>query len=361
MKVILNFIYKHNHYVLFEKENEICLFRYNGSEILEITKVESLDVKSLISYLIDDSDNVQLLRSKVIVLNKIDLSKFSVLNKFIVLSLNENQKNNLIQKCDLLNIKKTGKSNKSRINKYFVFIGVLLLIVLGSFAVITEVSKNNFLKKYTYIEDEKNLGFYDMKYELVNIKHENYDGLFEDVNVSFYLPNNNYVLDRCESISCIYKDDVENSIVVMKMEDFYVDTLESLQNYMVGKDLSDIGISFDSVIERNNIKDDMDIIYNVVKYSSKEVNKKSSKDEIIDKYVFDYIAPIKIPYSKQYNNNSFIFFEGDILGYCSTYANMNVFDLKKGNDKYTIIFGNNKNEVLSRKEIINIAKTIVLK
>ena len=102
----------------------------------------------------------------------------------------------------------------------------------------------------------------------------------------------------------------------------------------------------------------MDFIYNSVLNINKKVDKRSSKEEITDKFILDYFMADMVPSNIAYYDK-IILLNGDKYGYIAISDDNIKISLKYNNDEISIYVSNYRGKVsLTEEEIINIVSTI---
>ena len=146
-------------------------------------------------------------------------------------------------------------------------------------------------------------------------------------------------------------------MVTWHVEAMYEDSFGYIDLQSIEKDF---GVSINEVFERNNINNSLDLMYNIILYSQKEINSSSSKNEIIDNFVFEYYRPLILPYTKDSTINKIIFFTGDKYGYANITDDTLIINLKLDDDEYRIAYAYSDDiqHKLTEEEIINIVSTV---
>ena len=110
-------------------------------------------------------------------------------------------------------------------------------------------------------------------------------------------------------------------------------------------------INVDKIIEKYNIKNEIDLLHKSYEYKNKKTNIFSSKEQIVEKFVFNNIYIYKLPLSKK-----MIFLKGDEYGIISISDGVRFLRLQKNDFDINFAFENNS---VSEKELIEIASTII--
>lgn len=355
MDIILHFSYNNKKYCIINYNNKILLYTFDN----KIVDEEKKFLGSIIKLLMDiNFSKENFFKYKITILNKNDLNISTNVENAIVLDIPEENRRNILSNCSSLY---TNQNNNINV-KPLIFIIFILLICIGSFIFLGNFNSKNLLEKYTYIRDPELADFYNEEYNIINITTKQTNNLFLDSFIKFENPYSNYSLSRGmeekngDSFNMnIYQGNNIPILTTMYVEEQYVDSFEYID---LEKFENEYNISTKKVFKRNNINNSLDLMYNIILYSKKEINSNSSKNEIIDNFTFEYFRPLIIPYDKNSNMNKILFFTGDKYGYATITDETIMICLKKGNSEYRIGFAyEENNNKLTEQEIINIVSS----
>ena len=249
---------------------------------------------------------------------------------------------------------------------------VLTGIILFAFIFLLFNKKTNntqLLEKYTYSFSENEINISNVKIETKNITKEQMNLNLNNEFVSLYIPYSNYevagkrqtfVNEPNNTVQDFYKSigDVEQRVAISFTKDGYKD-LTSL-NIMFEKFKKEYNeISLDDFLKRNNINDEMDFELSILKNKDKKVNKYSTKEEIIDKFVLDYFTDYLLSSQIEFCDK-LILLTGDVEGYVWKDENTIIIELKNKTNDYNIeissFYGNKIN--LKDEDIIDMISSI---
>jgi len=364
MRLILSFFYNGQLYIIFEYQTKIFLGKKTNNNLITMDDSEKKILRKIILLLISNDFSKNKILEKNITINY-QKEEINTIENAIILDLSD-KKDLFLENCASLNTVKENKKNNFNFKFVSLFI-IISFIIIGSVYFLNikkDVDNSEFLQKYTFVRDNELSEFYKEEIKIVNITQKTSNNLFNDSYIKFENPYDGYTLIRSLSKKNndafnmnLYQGSNIPALATWKVEEMYKNSfefidLETIQN--------EYDISLDEVFKRNNIYTSLDLMYNIILNSSKEVTSKSSKDEIIDKFVFEYYRPLIFPYDKDSSINKIIFFTGEKYGYANVTDNMIMINLKFNIDEYRIIYeySNEEQNKLTEEEIINIVSTL---
>jgi len=366
MNIKLNFIYNNNKYLIIENESKIILAKYENNVFIKILDNEKEGLIKILNLLFSSNFDIEkFLQNNIIILNKTEFNTPTPIQNTIVLDINAEKKDALFKNCETLYLMKENNKN----NTLIYILPLIVVVLLSSFFYLinySQLTNNNqqLLDKYTFARDPELEDFYKQEYKIVNVTNKESTNLFNDSFIRFENPYTGYSLsrgmtDEIDGMNMnIYQGYNIPGLVINLVEDLYADKFE---DSTFTEFENNYNISIDEVFKRNKINNKLDFMYNIILYSNKNVNSNSSKEEIIDKFTFEFFRPLEIPYSVNSSINKIIFFTGDKYGYANITDENIMIILKNGDGEYRIIFTYEKdqyNNKLTDEQIINIVSTI---
>lgn len=370
MKELVSFELYGTKYIFFENNGKICLSKIINGEILKIDENDKLRLKKIILILSEENfninefanQNVTLLQTNQNILN-------NPIENFIQISFSEGKDIIFLNNCHKLystnnftNVQKNKKTNKVFIGTFIVMSIIIVVLLLIPNVNINTINNQAILDKYTYILPDDEVNVLNVKVEtkkIVNVKSElNFNNKF----VSFNLPNNTYEFDIEQHYANVTTDLLYNSPTGEELETAYTigefTNLSDFENRFNNFKEKYSELSIEDFLKRNNINNRMDFIYNSVLNINKKVNKKSSKEEIIDKFILDYFMADMVPSTNVYYDK-IILLNGDKYGYIAISDDIINISLKYNNDEISIYISNREGKIsLTEEEIINIVSTM---
>ena len=284
-----------------------------------------------------------------------------------------NQNNSNLNNHEEFNNTSNHNSNKNFTQKgtslaNFKDILEIVLTCLFLFAIIfllanKKTDNTKLLEKYTYIPPEKYQQVYkNIDYETVDIKHVTKRDLFDGGYAKFYIEDNNYELLRSidELHTNIYQNSNGKRFALMYRDHELINLdFDSLKNdgFISDEFLSKYPeINIISFLNRNEIKTNYDLIYKSIINYNNMVDSKSTKNEIIDNFLFNYFLPLVVPYNNESQLHKFVFYTGDIRAYAVLQDTQ--YHLFVENDNYELDFIFDNDNLLTLDEIKDIVSTI---
>lgn len=366
MQILLNILYENNYYLFCLYDNKVYFIKHNKQTTLKIQQYEMQTLINLVNELVSDNFNPQEFLSKNILLLQKDMKVSFILECAIPIALDRNQFNNFIINCDKLEsyipeLKVIVELTKPV--KFLLGCIICLIIVASNLYVengkitLTKIDNSAILEKYTYkFKTDNYIRNNDMKIvkiikqvpkEKFNTKYLTLENIFKDYNLVENMNNDDtlemvvYEKNEEYQVSFWREQNPENEI---NFDDYQIDTKNKK-------------INIKDTFKRNKIKNQTDLIYNIILYSKKNLTKKSSKDEIKDNYVFQSVREKTIPYNIESKINKIIFFTKDIYGFAYINDNQTFIQLLKNDISYRIVLSPS----LTEEEIINLVSTIEYK
>ena len=241
--------------------------------------------------------------------------------------------------------------------KYLKIIVLILLAQLVCSCSLIKTDNSKLLEKYTFeLPDEYKEKVDKIKTKIVKIKHNKEDNLLTLETIKFKNMEND------NTITLYKKLTPTMSMYMLKSGSGYILINHDPESYddeinQIKKDFKEnySEIDIEDVFKRNNVKYDIDLVYNAIKYRDKKVDKTSSKNEIIDKFVFDYTFPIVVP-----ADDKVIFFTGDYYGYVNTWDKRFAIQSLNKDKIISVVYEDNSSETLNIPEddILHFVSTI---
>ena len=246
-----------------------------------------------------------------------------------------------------------------------IIIAIIIIIVfISTFIIMNSINKEKLLKKYHYNITEEQQDVFNIEHEFINIEQKKYDNLFNDEYIKFKNISDDYYLVREIKSDPMYANiyNSSNNIVLTtwKSDNFYNDlSYEYFEDLMTDEFIKEYPkANLKEVLKRNNINNDLDLIHMIIKNMDKKVDKKSSKNEIINKFTFDAMLPLFVPYDKSSSINKIICFDGYQNGYVYITDKNTYINVKKENDNIRIIFSPKEEKNISEEQIIDVISSI---
>ena len=360
MDILLEFIYNKSHYIIIKQNDFIYLGKIESNQYIKINDNEKQTLKKIIELFINDNlDKEKLDNQKIIVLNK-KQRQIPFNSKYLIgLVFSNQQVINIVNNC------KTIYKHHTHISSKHIYLTIIISVLIISFVLLIYIRNENhtsLYKQYINIKTENEQEFTNQQLKMVKLKNQEAVDVFDDEFLSFdsfcegyKLANQetktNYQMNIYRSNNCPY-------LAIMKSKSISEEELKEI-------DAASLNINnnrdIQSIYKRYGINNLMDLIYNVVIYNNKKINKTSSKQEIKDRIFFETARKVVIPYSKESKTNEFIFYEGQSNSY--TYINdkmIVIYCLVNGND-YKIIIQNTDELDLNLININNIMNTLKIK
>lgn len=347
---ILCFSLNGSKYLFYTNGNKIKLGRLNGKTVDRVQSGDKKVLKEIIEILCSSDMDKQALFSKNISILDHDINGINYdTNKVIVLSFTNNKKSVFLDNCKSFEVAK-----KSR-NGWIPFFAVLvtsLLVVFGIlFTSVVNGSKNSYkssskkelLSKYTVDSD------INVEHKVISIHGNGMTNFYDDF-VTFYVPYSVYNSYKDDGID--YYNFYGFDLKIYRKNDYYVD---SLNKYYDEFPYSDISLS--DILSKYNVENSMDLIYQCLLNMDNNVGVYSTDDQIIEKFVFDYLRNV-VPYSSDSSINKVIFFTGEKYGYAQFIDDTINIVLKDGNDRIKMVFSNFSNGMLSDREIVELVYSL---
>lgn len=226
---------------------------------------------------------------------------------------------------------------------------------------------SKFLKKYTYNPTQKYSNVFNIEHKFINIEQKDYENLFDAGYVKFKNIEGDYtfVSGKDENTSFdmnLYQSSTGINLAVWLENDIY--------NSITEKDFSDLllddfkktfpDVNLTQTLKRNKIENKLDLIFAVFKNLNIEVDKKSTKNQIIDNFTLDYLLPVVVPYDSDSEVNRIILFTGAQNGYVYIKNDTVYIFIKKETQEIRIIYKASDNQRINIDEakIIDIISSI---
>ena len=246
-----------------------------------------------------------------------------------------------------------------------LFLGSIFLII--NYFNGNKHDNSELLKKYTYSPSEEYSRVFNIEYKIIDIHQKNYENLFDAGYIKFKNIKDDYsfVRGKDENLMLdmnIYKSSTGPDLSVWLVDDIYNNISENdfpdLTSDEFKAKYPDVDIN--DVFKRNKIQNKMDLIHAVVKNRDIEVNEKSSKNQIIDKFTFDYFLPLVIPYDENSELNKIILFTGNQYGYVYIKNDTNYITLKKDKQEVRIIYQDEESKkiTINEEQLIELISSI---
>jgi len=250
-----------------------------------------------------------------------------------------------------------------------IFTGMCLLSVFLIINYFNGNKNNNseLLKKYTYIPTQEYSNVFNIEHKFINIEQKDYENLFDAGYIKFKNIEDNYTFVRGKDESMLldmnlYQSSTGIGLAVWLADDIYKPITENDFPDLISDEFKinypDVDLS--AIFKRNKIENKLDLIFAVLKNLNIEINKESTKDQIIDKFTFDYLLPLVIPYDNESEINRIILFTGAQYGYVYIMNDTIHINIKKGIQEIRIIYQADDNQMINIDEskIIDLISSI---
>lgn len=368
MKELVSFELFGTKYIFLENNGKIYLAKIINDEIMKIDENDKLRLKEIIIGLSKENfDMKELVNQNVSLLQKNQNIINNPMDNFIQIYFSEGKDAIFLNNCyklystnTFVDVKNEKKSKKVFIGTFIaMFIIIIALLLIPN---INIINNQETLDKYTYVFPDDEVKVLDVKVENQNIDAVKSELNFNNKFVSFQLPSNTYEFVNEQHIANVTTNLIYNSPTGESLETAYtigeftdMSAFEKRFNNFKKKYSE---LSIEDFLKRNNINNRMDFIYNSVLNINKKVDKRSSKEEITDKFILDYFMADMIPSNIAYYDK-IILLNGDKYGYIAISDDNIKISLKYNNDEISIYVSNYRGKVsLTEEEIINIVSTI---
>lgn len=371
MNIILCFQYNQRKYVIFEKDSKVLLSCYNENKLTQIEEIDKQFLKDFIKSLCSsDFSKTKLIKEKNIIVCSRVLDLPDDIGDYITLDIGDKMGVFSANCASLYTVSKSSKKKPDYKPIIVILtIGLIFVIFLLNFKMPIKKDNSELLEKYTFVRDEKLADFYKMNVEIVDIKNKKSIDLFNDSYVNFENPYDGYKLIKSTSKKegtgfdmNVYEGASIPAMATWFVEDMYDSNTDFYNTniYTVEELEKQYGISVKDVFDRNKIKNDLDIMYNVILYYDKKVDSSSTEEEMIDKLVFEFYTPLVLPYYKENILGKTMFFTGDKKGYAFGTDNQIYIKLEHNGDEYRIIYEYDavEQKKLNETDVINIVSSL---
>ena len=267
--------------------------------------------------------------------------------------------------CDIISyMNSMGDVMVNYINKIMriTLFSIFLFCITGC---LNKTDNSELLEKYTYVPSSEYSNVFNNKTEIINIEHKKNSNLFDAKYFKFKnidTDNYTFVSSSNESKMNFYKSSNGTCLMIWIVDDAYrsifQDEILLSQAEKFQTNFPDIDLY--EAFKRNKIENDIDLIHKVIENKNISVSKESSKEQIIDKYIFDYFLPFALPYSKENETNKIIAFTGSQYGYAIIRNNEVLVMFKNGTQEMRIIYQTEKGKNLNftEEQIIDLISSI---
>lgn len=368
MNVIFYFRLNNKKFVFYLENNKIYLSNVEEEVLLKVSDNDKSALKRVIEILSNSDFNIKnLIENNIVIIDRKGLNFKNQNNENSVnIAFSDEKHNIFIDNCNSIYNEptKNKKGDKAKLLLLILPIIAVLVIFTGLYFK-QKNDKKEFLEKYTIVYSEKMADIENLEYEFIEIKSQEItDNPIKSFDIEFDSPFTGY-----ESISKptssnqipieIFESKNAARMVVWPLN--YFGDYSSLEEWLIWNnedELYELGyteIDFKSTFQRHNIKNTFDLKYHILKNIDVKVDIKSSKQEIIDKYVFDYLRPLEIPYNRENKNNKFYFFTGDKYGYAVVQDKQTVIEIYLEKEtQFRVLFDG----VINKEDIIKVVSTI---